>query len=115
MEKEISYGSGQETGHTYRELCETFFEIKRGIAAYTHTPLTQNAIDRLPPMVRLANEQKIADLGLQPNITERLRVMAENNRSFERIIPDEVYEAAVKDKVSLGNFFRPYRRPRRKK
>jgi hypothetical protein len=115
MKQEQTEGSSPQSSHTYRELCEAFFEIKYEIAAYTHKPLTQGTIDALPSMVRLANEQKIKNLGLDPNIKERLRVMAENNKLFERIIPEDAYDGAVKDKGSLGNFFRPYRRPRKEK
>ncbi len=115
MNQEMNAGTRPEGAHTYRELCVTFFEIKMGVAAYTHKPFTQTLIDHLPPMVRLANEQKIKELGFNPNITDRLRSIAENNKSFEKIIPADAYQRAIKGSSSRREVLQPSRRRQKDK
>jgi len=81
--------------YTYGTLCNDLFQRKHDIALDFHMPLTQKDIDKMPQLMRLANEQTIADLGFKPNIEEAFRREETEMNSLGKVLDEGAYKAAL--------------------
>jgi len=95
-----------EKSHSYRELCENFFQTMLGLAVYTQRPITQTDIDGLPQLIRLANEKKIKELGFEPHIHLVFRFQAKMNKMLETQMEEGLYHRALEGSVPIEFFKR---------
>lgn len=92
--------------HSYRELCRNLFQMRLEIAMYAQKALTQDDIDTLPQLVRLANEKKIKELGFKSRINPVFRFQANMHKSLETSMDEGLYYRALEGGAPIDFFKR---------